>query len=231
MEAPLVSRRCILLFARTAGEEARAKRLPRARGVFALARRRIVAAAAALPGVDLLIVGGGGALPQRGEGFAERLANAFADAAARGYREIVAVPTDVPRLGARQLAAAFRGLQGAETVLGPAADGGAYLIGCRGGFATLFAGVRWRTSFAFADLAGNASSSGAPAVLGPLEDVDAQADLLALDVRGDRELAALLAAACPRGPEDVRRAVPAPLCHPLANRPPPPSLLSGPSVA
>jgi glycosyltransferase A (GT-A) superfamily protein (DUF2064 family) len=213
--------RCILLFARAADEEARVKRLPRARGVFALARRRVIAAAAALSGVDLLAVGPGGALPQRGRDFAERLANAFADARARGYREIVAVPTDVPRLGARQLAEAFRRLAAADVVLGPSPDGGAYLIGCRTDPASLFRGVRWRTAGAFADLADNA---GAPVVLAPLEDVDRRADLRTLDVRGDRELAALLAASRPRGPETVRRARPTPLTGPLANRPPPPAL-------
>jgi len=215
--------RCVLLFARTADGEARAKRLARARGVFALARRRVVAAAAALPGVTLLVVGPGGSLPQRGKDFAERLGNAFADARALGYGEIVAVPTDVPRLGVRQLAEAFRSLAAAEVVLGPSPDGGAYLIGCRIDPTSLFRGVRWRTARAFADLAAHA---GAPAVLDPLEDVDRRADLLNLDARGDRELAALLAAARPRGPEDVRRAVPAPLVHPLANRPPPISLLA-----
>ncbi len=225
METARPTSRCVLLFARTADEEARAKRLARARGVFALARRRVVAAAAALPGVTLLVVGPGGSLPQRGRDFAERLGNAFADARALGYREIVAVPTDVPRLGVRQLAEAFRRLAAAEVVLGPSPDGGAYLIGCRIDPAPLFLGVRWRTARAFADLAGN-RDAGALAVLDPLEDVDRRADLLNLDARGDRELAALLAAARPRGPEDVRRAVPAPLVHPLANRPPPLSLLA-----
>lgn len=229
MEATRPTSRCVLLFARTAGGEARAKRLARARGVFALARRRVVAAAAALPGVALLVVGPGGKLPQRGRDFAERLGNAFADARALGYGEIVAVPTDVPRLGVRQLAEAFRRLAAAEVVLGPSPDGGAYLIGCRIDPAPLFLGVRWRTARAFADLAGNAGAAGgagALAVLDPLEDVDRRADLLNLDARGDRELAALLAAARPRGPEDVRRAVPAPLVHSLANRPPPLSLLA-----
>ncbi|MEO6194649.1 MAG: DUF2064 domain-containing protein [Thermoanaerobaculia bacterium] len=226
MEATRPTSRCVLLFARTADGEARAKRLARARGVFALARRRVVAAAAALPGVTLLVVEPGGSLPQRGRDFAERLGNAFADARALGYREIVAVPTDVPRLGIRHLAEAFRRLAAAEVVLGPSPDGGAYLIGCRIDPAPFFRGVRWRTARAFADLAGNAGDAGALAVLDPLEDVDHRADLLSLDARGDRELAALLAAARPRGPEDVRRAVPAPLVHPLANRPPPLSLLS-----
>ena len=110
-------------------------------------------------------------------------------------------------------------------MLGPSPDGGAYLIGCRTDPASLFRGVRWRTTSAFADLAANA---GAPAVLDPLEDVDRRPDLTVLDVRGDRELAALLASVRPRGPEDVRRAIPAPRSHPLANRPPPPSPLSVP---
>ncbi|HTG36256.1 MAG TPA: DUF2064 domain-containing protein [Thermoanaerobaculia bacterium] len=223
METTRPASRCVLLFARTAAGEARAKRLARARGVFALARRRVVAAAAALPGVTLLVVGPGGSLPQRGRDFAERLGNAFADARALGYREIVAVPTDVPRLGVWQLAEAFRRLAAAEVVLGPSPDGGAYLIGCRIDPSSLFRGVRWRTARAFADLAAHA---GALAVLDPLEDVDRWADLLNLDAHGDRELAALLAAARPRGPEDVHRAVPAPLVHPLANRPPPLSLLA-----
>lgn len=177
-DAPLKTpTRCILLFARTAEGEARAKRLSRARAVFAFARRRVLAAARSLPETALVVVGPAGDLPQRGNGFAERLANAFADARALGYREIVAVPTDVPRLGRRQLAAAFRELETASVVLGPSPDGGAYLIGCRNDPSDLFAGVRWQTSQVFADLAANA---GDPAVLDPLEDVDRWSDVLAL---------------------------------------------------
>ena len=220
--------RCILLFARTAKEEACAKRLSRARGIFAFARRRIAAAAASLPGVDLLVVGRGGALAQRGNGFAERLANAFADACALGYRSILAVPTDVPRLGRRELAEALRRLEGATVVLGPSPDGGAYLIGCRTDPAALFAGVRWQTSRTLADLAANA---GDPALLDPLEDVDHWADIAALGARPrlDPALSALVASV-------LRRSLPSPwdepshritfsFLLPLANRPPPPLVL------
>jgi 2-phospho-L-lactate guanylyltransferase (CobY/MobA/RfbA family) len=188
----------------------------------------VAAAAAALPGVDLLVVGPGGTLPQRGDGFAERLANAFAAARERGYEQIVAVPTDVPRLGARQLAEAFRRLVATAVVLGPSPDGGAYLIGCRADPAPLLAGVRWRTAHAFADLSANADG---PAVLDPLEDVDRRADLLALDAWGDRELAALLAAAPPHRPEEVLRAAPASLADPQASRPPPASLFPAPQTS
>ena len=220
-----IAQRCILLFARTAKEEARAKRLPRARSLFALARRRIAAAAASLPGVDLLVVGPGGSLAQRGDGFAERLACAFEDACALGYESILAVPTDVPRLGRRELAEAFRRLEERAVVLGPSPDGGAYLIGCRTDPTALFAGVRWQTSRTFADLAAN---SGNPAVLDPLEDVDRWADVLVLGARPglDRTLAALVAALLGRslpGPRDEpphRSAFS--FLLPLANRPPPP---------
>ncbi len=218
------SRRCILLFARTAKEEACAKRLSRARGLFALARRRVLAAARSL-GIDLLVAGPGGALLQRGGSFAERLENAFADARALGYEAIVAVPTDVPRLGRRQLAAAFRRLAAAPAVLGPSPDGGVYLIGCRNDPAGLFAGVRWQTSWTFADLAANA---GSPAVLDPLEDVDRWADLPSLAAGPDREIAGLVTVIL-RGPaaaRDFRRPVPILLADPLFDRPPPPARLS-----
>jgi hypothetical protein len=177
------SLRCVLLFARTPSEEARAKRIGRARALFALARRR-VRDAATLPGVDLLLVGTGPhALPQRGRTFGERLANAFADARALGYREIVAVPTDVPGLGRRQIVAAFDRLRDNTTVLGPSPDGGVYLIGHRGDLA-LLEGVRWRTPFVLADLLANAEDSkdggdatGTAALLEPLADVDRLSDL------------------------------------------------------
>ena len=219
------SRRCILLFARTAKGEACAKRLTRARGLFALARRRVVAAARSLPGVDLLVAGPGGTLLQRGGSFAERLENAFADARALGYEAIVAVPTDVPRLGRRQIALAFQRLEGASAVLGPSPDGGAYLIGCRSDPAALFSGVRWQTPRTFADLAANAGSL---AVLDPLEDLDRWADLPGLAGGPDGEVARLVAALL-RGPvssDDRRRPVPVLLAHPLFNRPPPPARLA-----
>jgi len=170
--------------------------------------------------VDLLVAGPGGTLLQRGGSFAERLENAFADARALGYEEIVAVPTDVPRLGRRQIAAAFRRLAAASVVLGPSPDGGAYLIGCRSDSADLFSGVRWQTSWTFADLAANAGSL---ALLDPLDDVDRWADLPALASGPDREVAALLHDPASRRPEEARRPAALLLADPLFNRPPPAS--------
>jgi len=198
----------VLLFARSARGEADAKGLGRAAALFALARRRVAAAAAQL-GVDLVVVVGPagseadspcGELPpgcrfllQHGPTFADRLSNAFGAVRALGYGEVVAVPTDVPLLGARHLSAAFDALaEGAGAVLGPSPDGGVYLIGVRGDAQALLAGVRWRTARVLSDLSANAAhaahaaDTGAPVLLDRLRDVDRESDLCRLA----RELAA-----------------------------------------
>jgi 2-phospho-L-lactate guanylyltransferase (CobY/MobA/RfbA family) len=164
--------RCVLLFSRSPRAEVHAKRLPGAEGLFRITRERLAEAVVALEGVDLV------ELPQRGRTFAERLGNAFDDARALGYREIVAVPGDVPGLGETHLRAAFEALGTADVVLGPCPDGGVYLIGSRGPVVRLFDGVRWRTGFVLADLTARARNA---RVLAALSDLDENRDLAALE--------------------------------------------------
>ncbi len=176
------NRRCVLLFAVSTAMEVRAKRLGRAGLLLGYARRRVVAAVAELSGVDLLVVGAAPApglpsLPQRGGSFGERLENAFADALARGYEEIVAVPGDVPQLGAALLARAFDLLARHRTVLGPSPDGGVYLLGCKPASSDLLAGIAWCRASVFAELRARDAHA---AVLSPLADLDAPGDLAAL---------------------------------------------------
>lgn len=177
MTAPSTTR-AVLLFARSDAAEARAKGLgPRGRGLFELSRRRIAAAARRL-GVDLVVVGAPGGLapahvlPQRGLDFGARLAAAFEDARALGYREVVAVGLDSPGLSARHLARAFSALARRDVVLGPSPDGGVYLLG-----ATVavegFARVRWLSRHVFSDLRRAFPSA---ARLDPLADVDGLGD-------------------------------------------------------
>ena len=193
-------RRCVLLFARSPREEARTKRLRGAEGLFALAGER-VAEAAARGGFDLLVVGDGGPpkqegkarLSQRGRGFADRLLNAFADAAALGYTQVVAVPGDVPGLDAAVLAEAGRALEEGGVVLGPSPDGGVYLLGCAPSLAPAFRDVRWRTGAVFADLRARALGLGlAVRALGALPDVDRCRDLDELARHADHDIALLL---------------------------------------
>lgn len=196
-----MQRRSVLLFTRRPDREARAKGLAGGAPLFASLRDRTITAVAVLPDVDLVVVGDPGAvrlpagsrvLPQRGSSFAARLENAFADVRALGYDEIVAVGTDALVLDVGRLAAAFEALRSRPLALGPARDGGVYLLGLRGDAAGLLRGIPWQTGRVFAALLERCP--GAAVLPESLLDVDGRADLPALlaEASIDPELAALI---------------------------------------
>lgn len=83
--------------------------------------------------------------PQRGENLGQRMHDAFVATLAE-VPWAVLIGCDCPELGADDLRQAVAALQdGADAVLGPAADGGYYLIGLRRPVAALFEGVDWGT--------------------------------------------------------------------------------------
>ncbi len=216
----------MLVFARPPRAEARAKGLRAAEPLFRLASRRLATAVAGLSSVDLLPVGGHGALRQRGQHFGERLENAFADARALGYETIVVVPGDVPGLGLLQLRRAFDLLRDRPVVLGPSPDGGVYLLGCRGPAEHILAGVRWQTGFVLHDLLARA---GAAPLLPALADLDGASDLprLVRAAASDPALVALLRQIRTAGGERSAPDEPRPARRPgilrVAPRGPPPT--------
>ncbi|MGC4847342.1 TIGR04282 family arsenosugar biosynthesis glycosyltransferase [Micromonospora sp. DT15] len=71
-------------------------------------------------------------LPQRGDTFADRLANAHADtAAAFPGRPVLQIGMDTPQIGPALLSAALDRLAEHEAVFGPALDGGWWALGLR----------------------------------------------------------------------------------------------------
>ncbi|MBO0679227.1 DUF2064 domain-containing protein [Mycolicibacterium sp. S2-37] len=71
-------------------------------------------------------------VPQRGDTFAERLVHAHADAAAAaGERPIIQIGMDTPQVTDELLARCATALLGTDAVLGPATDGGWWLLGVR----------------------------------------------------------------------------------------------------
>lgn len=94
---------------------------------------------------------------------------------------MVIVGADIPALGRAHVARAFRAMGRHDAVLGPAFDGGYWLIGLKRGApppATLFAGVRWSTDRALADTVASLGSARV-AMIDRLADVDTAADLRA----------------------------------------------------
>ena len=82
-------------------------------------------------------------LPQGGGDLGERMARAFADAFASGARRAALVGTDVPALSYQDVRDALESLDEHDVALGPATDGGYYLIALKGPEPELFRGIRW----------------------------------------------------------------------------------------
>lgn len=82
---------------------------------------------------------------QSGGDLGVRLSYAFAHGFARGYRRILAIGSDCPDLDATCLRQADALLQQTDVVLGPATDGGYYLIGLKRPAPRLFEDIAWST--------------------------------------------------------------------------------------
>jgi len=86
---------------------------------------------------------------QQGSDLGDRLSHAFNHKWNEGFRKIVFIGTDSPALRREDLHAAFKGLDESEVVLGPATDGGYYLIGFSARLPVLFSRISWGTSQVF----------------------------------------------------------------------------------
>ena len=70
-------------------------------------------------------------LPQSGSGLGERMERAFQQVFDEGAEEAVLVGSDIPGLTASVISDAFSAFEQKDAVIGPANDGGYYLIGFR----------------------------------------------------------------------------------------------------
>jgi uncharacterized protein len=91
-------------------------------------------------------------LPQRGSDLGERLFHATQDLLSAGFHSVCLVNADSPTLPTSLLREAALALQapGDRVVIGPATDGGYYLIGLKGLHRRLFEGISWSTPEVFA---------------------------------------------------------------------------------
>ena len=117
-------------------------------------------------------------LPQAEGDLGARMRAAFEDAFAAGHPRVLIIGSDLPDLSAEVLRRALRLLDSHPAVLGPAADGGYYLLGLREMVDGVFDGIAWSTDRVLdATLARLRAAGCEPAMLETLRDVDAAADL------------------------------------------------------
>jgi uncharacterized protein len=83
---------------------------------------------------------------QSGADLGERMENAFSDVLNNSYRKVLIIGTDCPGISPEIIQSAFNRLTDTDVVIGPAADGGYYLLGMKALHSSLFDNIKWSTS-------------------------------------------------------------------------------------
>lgn len=105
---------------------------------------------------------------------------AFSHAFAAGAKSAIIIGTDCPGITQELLEQAFTALQTHELVIGPAEDGGYYLLGMKELYVDLFSGKSWSTDAVLPHTLADANRLNLSVALLPmLRDVDDAADLAA----------------------------------------------------
>jgi len=90
-------------------------------------------------------------IPQNGKDLGERMRNGFIDGFAMGHKRVVLMGSDIPDLPMKYIVEAFKSLKAMDAVIGPAYDGGYYLIGFKDKTFSpqVFEGIAWETKNVF----------------------------------------------------------------------------------
>ena len=119
-------------------------------------------------------------LPQKGTDLGERLRNAFHHAFNQGFHRVIAMGSDILFLNSDLILQAFDELDTCDVTIGPARDGGYYLIGLSKETPLLFQNIPWSTADVLTSTLSSVQNQRLSySLLRELEDVD-QADNLAI---------------------------------------------------
>ena len=129
-----------------------AENVAQASGLCACDGAAVYTPAGTGPTLEALLPHGFRLVCQRGETLGDRLLSATADLLAAGYGSVCLIDSDSPTLplAALTTAVALLARPGERVVLGPADDGGYYLIGVKAVRRELFTGISWSTDKVFA---------------------------------------------------------------------------------
>lgn len=117
-------------------------------------------------------------LVQNGKDLGEKMRNAFDYVFRLGYSKVCIIGTDCPNLSYHIIKDAYNQLDKADIIIGPAKDGGYYLMGMKFLHEFLFCNVEWGTEKVQNQTFNNISSAGLSySLLEELVDVDTFEDL------------------------------------------------------
>ena len=81
--------------------------------------------------------------PQEGIDLGERMANAISTEFEKGFNQIIIIGTDMWDLNQENIKKAFKDLNNSDIVIGPASDGGYYLLGIKKMIPDIFQNKKW----------------------------------------------------------------------------------------
>ncbi len=115
--------------------------------------------------------------PQGDGDLGQRLSNAFAQAFAEGVQRVVIIGSDCPVVTAQDIVDAWTALLQHDVVLGPATDGGYWLIGLHSPQPALFQTIHWSTQAVLRETQDRARAARLNVhLLRELSDVDTEKD-------------------------------------------------------
>lgn len=81
----------------------------------------------------------------------EKMEAAFSEAFKKGYQKVIIIGSDMYDISLADISTAFTNLEDHDYVIGPAQDGGYYLLGMKALNSDLFEGKNWSTSTVLVD--------------------------------------------------------------------------------
>ena len=118
---------------------------------------------------------------QSGKDLGERMYNAFKSGFERGYKKIVIIGSDIYDLNSETIEKAFAKLEDSDYVIGPAADGGYYLLGMKSINKEIFFNKKWGTNTVLEETLNNLKNKNIE-LLETKNDIDVYEDLKDVDV-------------------------------------------------
>lgn len=120
---------------------------------------------------------------QFGHDLGERMKNAFANVFGEGAAQVVVIGTDCPELTTAIILDAFAHLNRHDVVIGPAKDGGYYLLAMKAVNNDLFRNIDWSTSLVLQQTLAICKQKDLSVFLLPeLSDIDNEADLINMKI-------------------------------------------------